>query len=62
MLNYRPIGVGSEIGGIARYWAFTSAANLSNLTKGGLVTLEKTRVMEYRPDEENAIGAEHPKS
>ncbi|MGH7990006.1 MAG: DUF190 domain-containing protein [Limisphaerales bacterium] len=35
---------------------------LDEMMKGGLVTLEKARVIDYRADEENAIGAEHPKS
>jgi len=35
---------------------------LDEMMKGGLVTLEKVRVIDYRADEENAIGAEHPKS
>ena len=34
MLNYRLIGVGGASEGIARYWAFTPVANLSNPTKG----------------------------
>ncbi|MGO8763904.1 MAG: DUF190 domain-containing protein [Limisphaerales bacterium] len=34
---------------------------LDEMMKGGLVTLEKVRVIDYRADEENAIGAEHPK-
>jgi hypothetical protein len=34
---------------------------LDEMMKGGLVTLEKARVIDYRADEENAIGAEHPK-
>ncbi len=33
---------------------------LDEMMKGGLVTLEKARVIAYRADEENAIGAEHP--
>jgi PII-like signaling protein len=33
---------------------------LDEMMKGGLVTLEKARVIDYRADEENAIGAEHP--
>lgn len=35
---------------------------LDEMMKGGLITLEKVRVIDYRADEENAIGAEHPKS
>jgi uncharacterized protein len=35
---------------------------LDEMMKGGLVTLEKARVIDYRADEENAIGAEHPKA
>ena len=35
---------------------------LDEMMKGGLVTLEKARVIDYRADEENAIGAEHQKS
>ena len=35
---------------------------LDEMMKGGLVTLEKVRVIDYRADEENAIGAEKPKS
>lgn len=35
---------------------------LDEMMKGGLVTLEKARVIDYRADEENAIGAEHPKN
>ena len=35
---------------------------LDEMMKGGLVTLEKARVIDYRADEENAIGAEHTKS
>jgi len=34
---------------------------LDEMMKGGLITLEKVRVIDYRADEENAIGAEHPK-
>ncbi|HVU26449.1 MAG TPA: DUF190 domain-containing protein [Verrucomicrobiae bacterium] len=35
---------------------------LDEMMKGGLVTLEKARVIDYRADEENAIGVEQPKS
>lgn len=35
---------------------------IDEMMKGGLVTLEKVRVIDYRADEENAIGAEHPKT
>jgi len=35
---------------------------LDEMMKGGLITLEKVRVIDYRADQENAIGAEHPKS
>jgi PII-like signaling protein len=35
---------------------------LDEMMKGGLVTLEKARVIDYRADAENAIGAEHPKN
>jgi uncharacterized protein len=35
---------------------------LDEMMKGGLVTLEKVRVIDYRSDEENAIGAEKPRS
>jgi uncharacterized protein len=35
---------------------------LDEMMKGGLVTLEKVRVIDYRADEENAIGAEKSKS
>ena len=35
---------------------------IDEMMKGGLVTLEKARVIDYRADEENAIGAEHPKT
>ena len=35
---------------------------IDEMMKGGLVTLEKARVIDYRSDQENAIGAEHPKS
>jgi uncharacterized protein len=35
---------------------------LDEMMKGGLVTLEKARVIDYRADEENAIGAEHPET
>ncbi|MDE3067396.1 MAG: DUF190 domain-containing protein [Verrucomicrobiota bacterium] len=35
---------------------------LDEMMKGGLVTLEKARVIDYRSDEGNAIGAEQPKS
>jgi PII-like signaling protein len=35
---------------------------LDEMMNGGLVTLEKARVIDYRADEENAIGAEPPKS
>jgi hypothetical protein len=35
---------------------------LDEMMKGGLVTLEKARVIDYRADQENAIGAEHAKS
>ena len=34
---------------------------LDEMMKGGLVTLEKARVIDYRADEQNAIGAESPK-
>jgi hypothetical protein len=34
MLNYRPIGVGSAITGIARYWAFRLVVNLPDPMKG----------------------------
>lgn len=34
---------------------------LDEMMKGGLVTLEKVRVIDYRADQENAIGAEQPK-
>ena len=33
---------------------------LDEMMKGGLVTLEKARVIDYRANAENAIGAEHP--
>jgi PII-like signaling protein len=33
---------------------------LDEMMKGGLITLEKVRVIDYRADEENAIGAEKP--
>ena len=35
---------------------------VDEMMKGGLVTLEKARVIDYRADEENAIGAEKPHS
>lgn len=35
---------------------------VGEMMKGGLVTLEKARVIDYRLDEENAIGAQPPKS
>ncbi|HVU07962.1 MAG TPA: DUF190 domain-containing protein [Verrucomicrobiae bacterium] len=35
---------------------------LDEMMKGGLVTLEKARVIDYRADEENAIGATPPPS
>ena len=35
---------------------------MDEMMKGGLVTLERARVIDYRSDEENAIGAEQPKS
>jgi PII-like signaling protein len=35
---------------------------IDGMITGGLVTLEKARVIDYRADEENAIGAEKPKS
>jgi PII-like signaling protein len=35
---------------------------LDEMIKGGLVTLEKVRVIDYRADEENAIGAANPQS
>jgi PII-like signaling protein len=35
---------------------------LDEMMKGGLVTLEKVKVIDYRADKENAIGAEHAKS
>ena len=35
---------------------------LDEMMKGGLVTLEKARVIDYRADQENAIGTEPPKS
>ena len=31
---------------------------LDEMMKGGLITLEKVRVIDYRADQENAIGAE----
>lgn len=34
---------------------------LDEMMKGGLVTLEKARVIDYRADEANAIGAEPTK-
>jgi PII-like signaling protein len=34
---------------------------IDEMLKGGLVTLEKARVIDYRADEENAIGADKPK-
>jgi hypothetical protein len=33
---------------------------IDRMLKGGLVTLEKARVIDYRADVENAIGAESP--
>ena len=33
---------------------------LDEMMKGGLVTLEKVRVVDYRADEENVIGAANP--
>jgi uncharacterized protein len=33
---------------------------LDDMMKGGLVTLEKVRVIDYRADEENAIGTPKP--
>lgn len=33
---------------------------LDEMMKGGLVTLEKARVIDYRADQQNAIGAEPP--
>jgi uncharacterized protein len=33
---------------------------LDEMMKGGLVTLEKVRVIDYRSDEANAIGATNP--
>ncbi|HWC61701.1 MAG TPA: DUF190 domain-containing protein [Verrucomicrobiae bacterium] len=33
---------------------------LDEMMKGGLVTLEKARVIDYRSDQENAIGASEP--
>lgn len=35
---------------------------LDEMMQGGLVTLEKVRVMDYRADQEHAIGAEPPKT
>jgi len=35
---------------------------IDEMMKGGLVTLEKARVIDYRSDEENAIGGQPPKS
>jgi uncharacterized protein len=35
---------------------------IDGMMKGGLVTLEKARGIDYCADEENAIGAEHPRS
>ena len=35
---------------------------LDEMMKGGLVTLEKARVIDYRSDEENAIGARQSQS
>jgi hypothetical protein len=33
---------------------------IDEMLQGGLVTLEKVRVIDYRADQENAIGAEEP--
>ena len=33
---------------------------IDEMMQGGLVTLEKARVIDYRADEQNAIGAESP--
>ncbi len=35
---------------------------LDEMMKGGLVTLEKVRVIDYRADESNAIGAKKPET
>jgi uncharacterized protein len=35
---------------------------LDEMMKGGLVTLEKARVIDYRSDQENTIGGEPPKN
>jgi uncharacterized protein len=35
---------------------------LDEMMKGGLVTLEKVRVIDYRADENNAIGVANPQS
>jgi uncharacterized protein len=35
---------------------------LDEMMKGGLVTVEKVRVIDYRAGEENAIGAANPQS
>jgi PII-like signaling protein len=33
---------------------------IDEMLQGGLVTLEKVKVIDYRADQENAIGAEEP--
>jgi PII-like signaling protein len=35
---------------------------IDQMMTGGLVTLEKARVIDYRADQDHAIGAEKPKS
>ena len=61
MLNYILVGVGSAIGGGSRFWASGVIANrfgqsflplLDEMMGGGLVTLEKARVIDYRSGED----------
>ena len=56
MLNYILVGVGSAIGGVSRFWASGVIASrfgqsflpvLDEMMGGGLVTLEKARVIDW---------------
>ena len=75
MLNYILVGVGSAIGGVSRFWASGVIANrfgqsflplLDEMMGGGLVTLEKARVIDYRSSEDGngggTIAAVEPES
>ncbi|MGB8368582.1 MAG: hypothetical protein ACLPYZ_11060 [Limisphaerales bacterium] len=59
MLNYILVGVDSVACGISRYWA---SGLIVNRFGHLLVMLGKARVIDYRADEETAIGAPKPQS